>query len=113
MGEHGRPGAGHRKPARERAYTCALDHQCRNAARNRPGTRRRTDSWSNSESLMKGRLRATARFLNEKLGWGRIGFALSMTIIVIAAAVLYRTLHDINPHELVAALKSIPLRNIL
>ncbi len=60
---------------------------------------------------MSERLRAAARFFDEKLGWGRIGFALSMTIIAIAAVVLYRTLQDINVDQLVAALKAISLRD--
>ncbi|HVY56840.1 MAG TPA: lysylphosphatidylglycerol synthase domain-containing protein [Xanthobacteraceae bacterium] len=62
---------------------------------------------------MYGRLRAVARFCKEKLGWGRIGFVLSITIIAIAAVVLYRTLHDINLDELVAALKAIAPHDIL
>jgi uncharacterized membrane protein YbhN (UPF0104 family) len=62
---------------------------------------------------MSERLRAVARFFDEKLGWGRIGFALSMTIIAIAAAVLYRTLQDIDVDQVVAALKAISLRDTL
>ena len=45
-------------------------------------------------------LRATARFFDTKIGWNRIGFALSITIIAIAAVVLYRTLRDIEVREL-------------
>ena len=38
-------------------------------------------------------LRAAARFFDQKIGWHRIGFVLSATIIAVAAVVLYRKLH--------------------
>ncbi len=45
-----------------------------------------------------------ALFCDEKIGWNRIGFVLSVTIIAIAAVVLYRILHNINAGEVVDAL---------
>jgi glycosyltransferase 2 family protein len=57
-------------------------------------------------------LRSAARFFDEKIGWNRVGFALSITIIAIAAAVLYRTLRGIEVREVIDALKATPARNI-
>jgi uncharacterized membrane protein YbhN (UPF0104 family) len=51
-------------------------------------------------------LRATARFIDEKIGWNRIGLALSLAIIGFAIFVLYRILHGIDFSELVVALKA-------
>ena len=51
-------------------------------------------------------LRAGARFVSEKIGWHRIGFALSVIIIVAAAFVLYRMLHDIDIQEVFSALRA-------
>jgi uncharacterized membrane protein YbhN (UPF0104 family) len=61
---------------------------------------------------MVNRLRAVSRFVSEKIGWNRVGFVLSITIIAIAAAVLYRILQDINLDELVAALRATEARDI-
>ena len=55
---------------------------------------------------MLGLLRATARFISAKVGWNRVGFALSATIIVVAFVVLYRMLRDINLDDVVAAFKA-------
>ncbi len=44
-------------------------------------------------------LRAVARFISEKIGWHRIGFALSLVIIVTAGVVLYRMLRTIDINE--------------
>jgi uncharacterized membrane protein YbhN (UPF0104 family) len=41
-------------------------------------------------------LRKAARFCDERLGWNRIGFLLSLTIIAIAAVALFRTLRHIR-----------------
>jgi uncharacterized membrane protein YbhN (UPF0104 family) len=49
-------------------------------------------------------LHRAALFCDQKLGWNRIGFVLSATIIAIAAVVLYRILHGINPRDVVDAL---------
>ncbi len=51
-------------------------------------------------------LRPVAQFFQEKIGWNRIGVALSLTIIGIAVVVLYHMLRDINVHEVVHALKA-------
>lgn len=51
-------------------------------------------------------LRAAARYVSEKIGWHRIGFVLSLAIIVAAAVVLYRMLHQIDVNEVFVALRA-------
>jgi uncharacterized membrane protein YbhN (UPF0104 family) len=48
--------------------------------------------------------RIAVRFCDEKIGLNRIGFALSISIIGIAAIVLYRILRGLDVNEVVAAL---------
>jgi len=50
-------------------------------------------------------LRAIARFLDEKIGWNRIGVLLSVAIIAIAAIVLFQMLRDIDVSEVVQAVR--------
>jgi uncharacterized membrane protein YbhN (UPF0104 family) len=54
---------------------------------------------------MYGDLYSLAKSFDEKVGWGRVGIALSLSIIVIAMMVLYHTLHDLNPSEVVEAIE--------
>ena len=49
--------------------------------------------------------RAVGRFCDQKIGWNRIGFLISLTIIVIAVVVLYRILRDIEIGEVMQALR--------
>ncbi|MBI3434146.1 MAG: UPF0104 family protein [Proteobacteria bacterium] len=58
------------------------------------------------------RLRAAARVLDRSVGWHRVGFIISISIIAIAALVLYRTLRGIDVDEIIAALKAIYVRDI-
>ena len=58
-------------------------------------------------------LRAAARFISEKIGWHRIGFALSVIIIVAAGIVLYRMLHNINVSQVFKALRATDERDFL
>lgn len=53
---------------------------------------------------MPNALRAIARFVEEKVGWNRVGIAVSITIISVAAYVLYRMLRDIVLDEVMDAL---------
>jgi uncharacterized membrane protein YbhN (UPF0104 family) len=57
-------------------------------------------------------LRAVARFFDQKVGWHRIGFVLSVTIIAIAAVVLYRKLHDINIAKVLTAMATVEYRDV-
>jgi uncharacterized membrane protein YbhN (UPF0104 family) len=58
-------------------------------------------------------LRATARVLKTRVGWNRISLILSLSIIIAAAVVLYRMLHDIEVAEVVIALQETPHHRIL
>lgn len=57
-------------------------------------------------------MRAIARFLDETIGWNKVGIALSLLIIGAAVAVLYRMLHDLDLEEVVDTLNAISLTNI-
>ena len=57
-------------------------------------------------------LRAVARFFDKRVGWHRIGFVLSATIIAIAAVVLYRKLHDINFAKVLTAMATVEYRDV-
>ena len=56
--------------------------------------------------------RMAARFCDDKIGWNRIGVLFSIAIIAIAIAALYRILQDIEPGEVLDALRSSEPRNI-
>jgi len=58
-------------------------------------------------------LRAAARLIDQKIGWNRIGLALSLIIIAVAAAVLYRILRGIEFSEIMVALEATALSDIL
>jgi uncharacterized membrane protein YbhN (UPF0104 family) len=51
-------------------------------------------------------LRATARFIQNTIGWNRIGVLLSITIITVAVVVLVRMLRDIDVNEVFRAMKA-------
>src|SRR5687768_15630346 len=57
-------------------------------------------------------LRAVARFCGRTIGWHRLGFILSATIIAIAAVVLYRKLHDINFAKVLTAMSTVEYRDV-
>jgi uncharacterized membrane protein YbhN (UPF0104 family) len=61
---------------------------------------------------MLNSLRAAARFFQEKVGWNRIGVALSLAIITIAVVVLVHMLRDIDTHEVLRALKAVEPHHI-
>jgi glycosyltransferase 2 family protein len=58
-------------------------------------------------------LRAVARFFRDRVGWNRISLLLSVTVIVVAAVVLYRMLHDIDIDEVFVALEETSPHRIL
>jgi hypothetical protein len=55
---------------------------------------------------MVNALRTGARIFNEKIGWNRLSFLLSITVIAVAVVVLYRMLHGIDVDDLVDALRA-------
>jgi len=61
---------------------------------------------------MLNSLRAVARFIQNKIGWNRIGVLLSVTIITVAAVVLFRMLREIDINEVYRALKATPATHI-
>jgi uncharacterized membrane protein YbhN (UPF0104 family) len=61
---------------------------------------------------MLKRLRASAHFFNRKVGFSRLGVALSIAIVVVAVVMLYRILRDIDPEELLDALEATDWRTL-
>jgi uncharacterized membrane protein YbhN (UPF0104 family) len=55
---------------------------------------------------MAGALRAIARFFEKNIGWNRIGVLLSLTIIAVAADVLFHSLRNLDVDAVIAALKA-------
>jgi uncharacterized membrane protein YbhN (UPF0104 family) len=58
-------------------------------------------------------LRGPARFFDRKIGLRRLGIAVSLTMIVIAAIVLYHILHDIDPDELIDAMEATDWKTLI
>jgi len=58
-------------------------------------------------------LRAVLRFISERIGWHRVGFVLSLSIIAVAMVVLYKMLHDLNWDDLLKALKDTEPREVM
>jgi uncharacterized membrane protein YbhN (UPF0104 family) len=57
---------------------------------------------------MLNTLRGAARFLDEKIGLSWIGLALSLTVIAIAAVVLFHILRDIDVDDVLDAIEAVP-----
>jgi uncharacterized membrane protein YbhN (UPF0104 family) len=57
-------------------------------------------------------LRAVAGFLQNTIGWHRIGLALSLSIIAVAGVVLFHLLRDLKIDEVVAAIKAVEYRDL-
>src|SRR5262249_6983739 len=57
-------------------------------------------------------LHRAAVFCDRKIGWHRLGMALSLTIIVIAAVALYRILRTIDANEVYEAVVTTAWRDI-
>jgi uncharacterized membrane protein YbhN (UPF0104 family) len=62
---------------------------------------------------MRGALRAVKRFFDDRIGWSRLGIALSVAILAIAAIVLYRILRGIAVNEVVDALRATPRHSVV
>jgi glycosyltransferase 2 family protein len=65
------------------------------------------------ERGMLERLRGTAHFFDRKVGLSRIGLVLSLTIITVAAVVLYRILRDIDPDDLLDAIEATDWKTLI
>ncbi len=57
-------------------------------------------------------LRAMARFFDRRIGWHRLGVALSIVIIAVAAVVLYRKLQGINVGKVLTAVATVEYRDV-
>jgi len=66
-----------------------------------------------SNSGLLSRCRGGAQFCARTIGWNRLGLALSLTIIAVAAVVLYHILREINFNDLVYALKATDWRTLV
>jgi glycosyltransferase 2 family protein len=55
---------------------------------------------------MLSSMRAVARFIQNKIGWNRIGVLLSLAIITVAVVVLVRMLRDIDTNEVFKAIRA-------
>jgi glycosyltransferase 2 family protein len=64
-------------------------------------------------NALRRMLRGAWRFCDETLGWNRIGFLLSITIIAIAAMALVRMLRHIRPPEVMQALWATNVHDIV
>jgi uncharacterized membrane protein YbhN (UPF0104 family) len=62
---------------------------------------------------MSGGLQTFLRTVDARMGWGRIGFLLSLTIITIAGLVLYRMLREINFEDVVDAVEAIEKHDVV
>src|SRR6266403_3088151 len=67
----------------------------------------------NREHRVLEALHRAAVFCDQRIGWNRIGVALSLTIIAVAAVVLYRILRTIDGNEVVEALVTVDLRAVM
>lgn len=57
-------------------------------------------------------LRAFGRFFEQKIGLHRLGVALSVLIIAVAAVVLYRKLHTISVSDVLKAMAAVEYRDV-
>jgi glycosyltransferase 2 family protein len=62
---------------------------------------------------MLNALGAAARVFDQRIGWNRIGIALSITVIAIAALVLYHSLHGIALKDVMKAVKARSTRDVV
>ena len=62
---------------------------------------------------MRDVLRAIARFLRDRIDWQGLGLAIGFAIIAVAAVVLFRLLRDIEPREVVDALRGAEVKNVV
>jgi glycosyltransferase 2 family protein len=57
-------------------------------------------------------LRAVAHFFEQKVGWHRVGILLSISIVAVAAVVLYRKLHVIDVNKVLRAIATVEYRDV-
>jgi glycosyltransferase 2 family protein len=62
---------------------------------------------------MSGGLQSLLKSVDVKIGWGRVGFLLSLTIIAIAGVVLYRMLRGINFEDVIDAVEAVEKHDVV
>jgi uncharacterized membrane protein YbhN (UPF0104 family) len=53
-----------------------------------------------------------SRFVQDKVGWNRLGFLASLVVLCLAGLTLYRMLHNIQPDRVLSAIAAMPATNI-
>lgn len=61
---------------------------------------------------MNGGLYSFAKSFDDKIGWGRLGVALSVAIIAVAAVVLYHMLRDIHFDDVLDAVEAVEKHDV-
>jgi glycosyltransferase 2 family protein len=61
---------------------------------------------------MYGGLQSFAKSFDEKVGWGRVGVVISITIIGVAAVVLHKMLREINFDDVVDAVQAVEKHDV-
>jgi uncharacterized membrane protein YbhN (UPF0104 family) len=62
---------------------------------------------------MSGGLQSLFRTVDTRIGWGRIGVLLSLTIITVAGIVLYRMLREINFEDVIDAVEAVEKHDVV
>src|SRR3984885_4377877 len=62
---------------------------------------------------MNGGLRFLLIWVDAKIGWGRVGFLLSLGIIAIASVILYRMLREINFEDVIDAVGAVEKHDVV
>jgi glycosyltransferase 2 family protein len=62
---------------------------------------------------MNGGLRSLLIWIDAKIGWGRIGFLLSVSIITVAGVILYRMLREINFEDVIDAVEAVEKHDVV
>src|SRR5260221_458797 len=57
-------------------------------------------------------LRAFAHFFEQRVGWHRVGILLSISIVAVAAAILYRKLQSIDVNKVLVAMATVEYRDV-
>src|SRR4051812_31580227 len=93
------------RPMRTRARSAVLLLEKSGPGASRKNKKRRSFTDHRVRGMLHP-IRAAARVIDQKIGWNRIGLALSLVIIATAAMVLYRILRGISLPDVVDAIKS-------
>jgi uncharacterized membrane protein YbhN (UPF0104 family) len=65
---------------------------------------------ASSEMRMLEQFRAVTRFIEERIGWSRIGTFASLTLVATAFIVLCTILRDVGVDKVIAAMRATPLQ---